>query len=116
MTPGDDSYERGQIDGKVQAHLESHDGRLDRVEAMLTTVTRDLNSLVLATQHLEEAAKADKETAKATARALAEAEAMRRARSEDHWTPYQRVFAGIGALSAFTGCAYLLVEVLPQFH
>lgn len=115
--PGDESdYQRGQIDGKVEARLDSHDDQLKHIFGVLAKVGRDLNALVLATQHLEEAARADKETAKATAAALADAEESRRAKSEDHWTPFQRVFAGIGGLSALTGCLYVLAEVLQRFH
>jgi hypothetical protein len=107
----DTSYIRGQIDGEVKAHLRSHDARLDRAEQMLTTVTRDLNSLVLATAHLEEAAKADKETAIATAKALADAEASRREKGKERWTPIERFTAIIASIIGLTGWVYLIAHI-----
>ena len=107
----DTSYIRGQIDGEVKAHLRSHDARLDRAEQMLTTVTRDLNSLVLATAHLEEAAKADKETAIATAKALADAETSRREKGRERWTPIERLAALLCLLITLGGMIVLIVQV-----
>jgi hypothetical protein len=107
-------YERGAIDGRVEARLDNQESRLDHVDDLLEKVGQDINGLVLATRHLEEAARADKETATATAKALADAEKARRDKTEERWTPLQRslaVIAGtVGVASTATGWVYLLVR------
>jgi chemotaxis response regulator CheB len=110
MPATETSYDRGRIDGEVQARLGGHDDRLTRIEAATEENTRDINGLVLATRHLEEASKADKETALATAKALATAEKERRERQEDHrddiearWSPWQKLFVALAGIGAATG-------------
>jgi hypothetical protein len=112
MPDGNVSYDRGRIDGEVQARLSSHDTELIQIKRTLTTVTQDIGNLVLATQHLKEAAQAEKEKVVATAKALAEAEAARRDKDKARWTPIERFTAIVASVIGLTGWVYLIVHVV----
>jgi len=74
-----------------------------RINELAATVSKhddEINKLKLSTQRLDDDAKAGRETAIALAEALKEADEARRARSGETWTPFQRAFVAISALTA----------------
>jgi hypothetical protein len=112
MPESDVSYDRGRIDGEVRARLGSHDTEIAAIKRALTTVTQDIGSLVLATQHLNEAAQAEREKVVATAKALAEAESARRDKDKARWTPIERFTAVIASVVGLTGWIYLIAHIV----
>lgn len=105
-----DEYNRGKVDATLSEHaqhLVKINGSIDRfagVVAELTLATKgSLAELTLAIQRLTDAADADRATVITTAKALEKAEAARRAKSAQGWTPFQRGLAVIGGLAAIAG-------------
>jgi hypothetical protein len=92
-------YRRGMVDQTLSehaAHLAKINGSIDRF-------AHEVGQLTLAIQRLADAADADRSTVKVTAEALEKAEQARRDRSEQGWTPFQRVLAVLGGLAAVIG-------------
>ena len=79
------------------------DRRVDEHASELATIRSDVSTLHSLTQTLKEGSAADKKTAVALALALKEADETRRTKSEQVWTPFQRVVVLISGAAGAVG-------------
>lgn len=92
----------------VLVQLTRMEGKLDRVADRVDDLRQrvdvhdgDITTLKSTTQRLDEQATAEQAKAVALAAALKEAEATRRQKSEQSWTPWQRIGGALGGAIAF---------------
>lgn len=97
------SYEQGIEAGRIEARLEQYDLHFNTINGSIAETARQLRDLVMAVQRLSDQAVARDATVIATAAALKEAEATRRARSDQTWSPIQRILAVIAGLGVIVG-------------
>jgi hypothetical protein len=96
----DEAYDRGHIAGGIDERLRGHDLHFAAINGQLVKVFEEMHALTLAVQRLGDQAVSRDATVVTTAAALKEAEAARRAKTEQSWTPVSKVFAALGALAA----------------
>jgi len=80
------------------------------LEKSVTGLQKAVDVLESVTQTLSEGAEASKETAKALALALKEADETRRQQSETKWSPFARTIAGLGVVLVAIGLWYQLTH------
>jgi hypothetical protein len=97
------SYERGHLQGEVAARLAGHDKHFSAINGSLADIAREIRDMRLAVQRLADSAASDRATVVTTAAALKDAETARRDKTEQSWTPVQRLFAAVAALAAVVG-------------
>ena len=98
--PVEDAYERGHIAGEIAARLAGHDRHFAAINGSLADLAREMHGLTLAVQRLGDQAVSRDATVVTTAAALKDAEDARRAKSEQSWSPWQKIFAAVGASAA----------------
>ena len=104
-----EAYDRGVAAGEIAQRLAGHDQHFATINGSMARLADEMHDLVLQVQRLGDAAESDRSTVKTTALALKEAEDARRDKSTQHWTPFQRGIAAIGAAAAILGAiAYFL--------
>jgi len=104
--PGDE-YLRGHAAGGIEERLAGHDrhfaainGSLEKLVVQQVRSVAQMHDLTLAIQRLADQAVARDATVITTAAALEKAEAARRDRDSEWWSPVTRVLAVIGGLAA----------------
>jgi hypothetical protein len=96
----EDAYERGAAAGRVEQRLDEHTSHLDKINGSMERVADELHGLRMDVQLLSQQAIAREATVVTTAAALKAAEDARRAKSEQSWSPWQKLFAVLGAAAA----------------
>lgn len=102
------AYRRGQQDGETDARLAGHDQHFALINGNLAVISEQLRAMTLAVQRLGDQAEASARTVVSTAAALKEAEAARRASTEQAWSPLTKIFAVIAALAAVVGIYFAI--------
>jgi hypothetical protein len=116
---GDESYDRGHVDGVIAARLAGHDAHFAAINGSLADMVQEMRELTLAVQRLGDQAVARDATVVTTAAALKDAEEARRSTSDRSWTPVTRVIAvlgGVAALIAVLGGVAALITSWPGLH
>jgi len=103
-----EAEDRGFAAGKIDARLAQHDLHFSQINGSIGKLADEIHNLVMVVQRLGDEAKSRDATEITTAAALKAAEDARRDKSEQSWTPLQRVTAVLVALAA-------LVAVLVAF-
>ena len=103
-----EAYDRGHLAGKIDARLANHDQHFAVINGSLEKVAVALAAQTLAIQQLADQAKADAVTRVATATALKDAEDVRRDKSDQSWTPVQRIIALVAAAASVLSIYELL--------
>jgi len=85
-----DAYNRGVDAGVIDTRLAGHDKHFTAINGSLADMAREMHELTLAVQRLGDGAVARDATVITTAAALKDAEAARRDKSEQSWTPLAR--------------------------
>jgi hypothetical protein len=108
--PEDDeeAYERGHVAGEIAARLAGHDKHFNSINGSLERIAEKLTILAMDVQRLADQAVSDAATRISTAAALKDAEAARRDKTEQSWSPWSKVFAVIAAVVALAGLYYLI--------
>lgn len=102
-------FDRGHIAGGIAERLASHDRHFEAINGSIADVARELAGLKLGVQRLADQAVADAKTRVTTAEAVEKARkeaadaleserVVRRERSDQSWTPWQRLLAVIAGL------------------
>jgi hypothetical protein len=107
----DDStaYDRGLAAGEIQARLNEHDRRLDKINGSMQAVATHLSTLTIQIQHIADAMAADRATVittatalekerDSTARAVEKTRIDTRDRTDRRWSPYTRIALVLGIL------------------
>lgn len=105
MSPAEDPYDRGRVDGAIAERLAGHDKHFAAINGSLADMVREMHDLTLAVQRLGDQAVARDATVVTTAAALKDAEEARRGSSERSWTPVARVLAIAGGVATIVGVA-----------
>jgi hypothetical protein len=119
MPAGDESYDRGHIDGVIAARLAGHDAHFAAINGSLADMVQEMRKLTLAVQRLGDQAVARDATVVTTAAALKDAEDARRSTSDRSWTPVTRTIAvigGVAALIAVLGGVAALIAAWGDVH
>lgn len=95
----------------VAERISNLGGRVDSHENQIGTIKSDVSELKSQTQTLKEGADADKKTAVALALALKEADETRRTKTEQTWTPVQRISVVVAAVASLIAIYFM---ILPQ--
>lgn len=109
-TPGD--YERGLETGAIHERLAGHDTHFAAINGHLATIALKVAELNLNVQRLFDQAAARDVAAATTANALKEANAARHALAEQHWSPWQKLFASLAGLAALVGVILAIRELM----
>ena len=102
-------YERGQIAERLAGHdrhFAAINGSLARLADLEAERVKGIHDLTLAVQRLGDQAEANAKTVITTAKALKDAEDARRSKSDQTWTPWQRllaILAGLGTVTVIIG-------------
>jgi len=115
------AYARGKREGLIDARLDQHEERLDKINGSLDRFATEMSGLKLGVQRLGDEARSAATTVLATAKALkderdATAAALRATtdRSNQRWTPAMRLGALMGSLAAFmTGTVTIYLALKP---
>lgn len=98
-----EAYDRGAIAGQIAAKLAEHDEHLDRINGSMEKVASELHHVNLALQRLSDQFDASARTAVTTAAALKEADEVRRASTEQRWSPIQKLLAVLAGAVGVVG-------------
>lgn len=98
-----DAYDRGVIAGEIAARLAGHDNHFALINGHLADISVEMHGLTLSVQRLADQADANQRTVVTTAAALKDAEAARRDRTAQTWSPVQKAITIILALTAIVG-------------
>jgi hypothetical protein len=98
-----EAFDRGAVAGEIAARLAGHDKHFAVINGSLDHVANELRDLTLAVQRLGDQAVSRDATVLTTAAALKEAEAARRDKSEQAWSPVAKAFAVIAAVATVIG-------------
>ena len=109
MPEDDDEYRRGHLAGEIAARLAQHDQHFAAINGSIGDLRDEMHALTLAMQRLGDAMISDRATVLTTAAALKDAEAARRDRSDQGWSPLARLIA-VGAATATAIGTYLLLR------
>jgi hypothetical protein len=112
--PGDTfEFDRGQEAGKIAARMAGYDHHFDLINGSIADSAKALNGLTLIIQSLRDSMEADRNTAKALALALKEAEDARRRKQEESWSPRARLYTFLASLATIITA---LAVVYATFH
>jgi hypothetical protein len=98
-----EAFDRGAVAGEIAARLKGHDEHFAKINGSLDLVAEEMHGLKLAVQRLGDQAVSRDATVLTTAAALKEAEAARRDKSEQAWSPVAKAFAVIAAVATVIG-------------
>jgi hypothetical protein len=110
----EDAYERGTVAGRVEQRLNEHATHLDKINGSMERVANELHGLKLAVQLLSQQAISRDATVVTTAAALKDAEEARRSKTEASWSPWQKLFAVLGAAAAMAAVIGLYFALKGQ--
>lgn len=96
-------YDRGVTAGGIETRLSGHDKHFAAINGSLARMADELHGLKLAMQRLADQAVARDATVLTTAQALKDAEEARRSMAEQRWSPWQKTFAVLAAVSVLIG-------------
>lgn len=99
-------YDRGVAAGEIAQRLAGHDEHLAKINGSMDRVADELRELRLQVQRLGDAMTSDRATVLTTAAALKDADDARRDKNTQHWTPFQRGIAVIGAIGVVATILY----------
>lgn len=94
-----EAYDRGHAAGGIEARLDAYDRHFEAINGSVADTARELHGLTLAVQRLGDQADASAATVLATASALKAADEARRAKSDQSWSPFQRIVAAVAGLA-----------------
>jgi hypothetical protein len=100
-----DAYDRGADAGRIEARLSQYDKHFQAINGSVADTARELHALTLAVQRLGDQADASAATVLATASALKAADEARRDKTEQSWSPIQKVLAAVAGIAALVGAA-----------
>jgi hypothetical protein len=113
----DGEYERGVTAGEVAARLAGHDKHFASINGSLVKVaengidqTRAINALTMAVQRLTDEFAASQRTLITTAAALKDAEAARRDKMAQTWSPVQKTTTIVLAMVAIAGLVLAFIR------
>jgi hypothetical protein len=95
-----ESYDRGHVAGEIAARLAGHDKHFAAINGSLSDLANEMHLLTLAVQRLGDQAVSRDATVLTTAAALKDAEAARREKGNQSWSPWARIFATVAAVAA----------------
>jgi hypothetical protein len=106
-----EAFDRGETAGQIAERLAGHDRHFAAINGSLERIANEMHAMSLTQQALSTALTnglrqiADQQTERdrtvlTTAKALKDAEEARRDKTEQSWSPFQRLFAVLGALAA----------------
>jgi hypothetical protein len=103
-----DAYDRGHMAGETNERLAGHDKHFAAINGSLEKLAVTSHEQTMALQRIADQVTANTRAAAIVADALKDAEAARREKSNQTWTPLTRIFAVIAALSTLVGLYLLL--------
>lgn len=92
-----EAFRRGEVAGQTESRLSGAEDHLAKINGHIGEMVEEIKALRLDVQALGDAATAAANTAVALATALKEADETRRDKSEQSWSPLQRM-VGITAI------------------
>lgn len=98
--PVQEAYDRGVLAGEINARLAGHDAHFAAINGSMAKMAAEMHNLTLAVQRLGDQAVSRDATVLTTAAALKDAEDARRSKTEASWSPWQKLFAVLGAAAA----------------
>jgi hypothetical protein len=98
-----EAFDRGTAAGEISARLKSHDEHFAKINGSLDRVAEEMHQMTLAVQRLGDQAVSRDATVLTTAAALKEADAARRDKSEQAWSPVAKAFAVSAAVATVIG-------------
>ena len=96
-------YERGKIQGRTDNRLDAHDDHFAKLNGSVVVLGDKVQELTLAIQRLIDQGTANAATVITTASALKDAEAARRDKSEQTWSPFAKTITVLGVCIAALG-------------
>jgi uncharacterized coiled-coil protein SlyX len=114
----DDAYERGKIQGVVDARLTEHGEHLEKINGSMSLVADRLKDIDLSLQRLTDRFDAAQATVIATANALEKAEQARRVKTETTWSPKAKFLTVLstGAVAVSSVVGVILLIILHVLH
>jgi hypothetical protein len=109
MTESESEFDRGHLAGEIAARLEGHDRHFSTINGSLERIAANLEKQTLAIQRLGDQAESAAKTVITTASALKDAEAARREKSNQSWTPVAKGLAILGSAVAVIGLIVTIV-------
>jgi hypothetical protein len=105
--PGESAYDRGHLQGEIAARLAGHDKHFGAINGSLERIAANQVAQTLAIQRLADQAEAEAATRIATAKVLKDAADARkdaddegRKRSEQAWSPIQKLISVVAAVAS----------------
>lgn len=96
-------FDRGHMAGGIAERLAGHDRHFSMINGSLAKIAEEMHEMTMAVQRLGDQADANAKTVITTAAALKDAEEARRDKTEQSWSPVQKILAVIGVLVAVIG-------------
>ncbi len=113
----DTEFSRGRESGSTETRLEGHDDRLQAINGNIAgfvkemgTINREMGDIKMLLQSVRDTVKAGAEAAINTAAALEKADAARRKKDEEAWTPITKFFAIIAAVSSVIAIYFAIIK------
>jgi hypothetical protein len=94
-----EAYDRGHAAGGIEARLDQYDLHFAAINGSVADTAAALTALSMQVQRLADQAVARDATVLTTAAALKDAEDARRAKSEQTWSPFQRIVAAVAGIA-----------------
>ena len=107
------AYERGQRAGEVDARLNDHDRKFEKINGSMDRFALEMKSLAMAVQRLGDQAISRDATVVTTAAALKDAEEARRDKADRKYTPMERLITALGAAGV---CAGSIIAYYSTHH
>lgn len=98
-----DEFERGKVQGRTDNRLDDHDDHFAKLNGSVVVLGAKVEELTLAIQRLIDQGTANAATVLTTAAALKDAEAARRDRTEQSWSPFAKVITVLAVVIAAAG-------------
>jgi hypothetical protein len=97
------AYDRGADAGRIEQRLATYDRHFETINGSVMDTAKQLKELSLQVQRLVDRMDANAATVLATANALKAADEARRDKTEQSWSPWQKVLATLAGLAALVG-------------
>ncbi len=102
----DAEFQRGKETGAIVTQLAQHEARLSAINGAITKAADAMVQVGLLLQGITDRLDASAATVIATADALAKANAARREKEDNNWSPFAKTVAITGALGVLAGILY----------
>lgn len=103
-----EEYKRGHDAGGIAERLAGHDRHFEAINGSLADLVEEMHELTLAVQRLGDQAVSRDATVITTAAALKDADAARRDKTEQSWTPFTKFLAVLAGLVTFAGLVWAI--------